>query len=627
MKIQGVDIGIFTANENRECRDRNMIISKATIIVSLSIIVFFLPVFVQDIHKAAEAGDLAKVKMLIEKNPELIKTLDSDGETPLHLAIWEGHDEIVKLFLSVIKDVNLKNARGSTLLLYAAYQGRKNIAELLLERGALFDLKNVYGRYPVHYAAREGHKGVLEMMIEKGANINIMSDEGLTPLEWALDQRHKSVIDLLLEYKVKLHAKSEKGIRMLHTAAVLGYKMLVDRLISQGVDIHSKDARGGNLLHNAAAGGMLDLISFMISQGTDINMLDMYGSTPLHEAAASGKKEAVELLVKNGADINSKRPDGSTPLHAASEAGHEDIVDALIAKGAVSSPKQFPLLQGEYLGQKPPGMKPELFAPGILSTSVDEALYHYMDGGKIFMFSRPSPLNPQTYLTYITVLKDGKWVAPYQSPLKDKPWYYNYVSAPAGKTVYFNSLLSPDGSVQLQNWNIWITKKTAEGWSKPRMLEAPVSSDKRDVCPSVTKDGTIYFFSDRAGGFGPGDIYRARLINGKYTEVENLGEVVNSKYDEIDVSIAFDESYLIFQSNRPGGFGKYDLYCTFRNQDDSWTVPVNMGKNINTSADDERPYITPDGKYFFFGSQKSGNLDMYWVDTKIIEDLRSDKLK
>ncbi|MEE8481364.1 MAG: ankyrin repeat domain-containing protein [Desulfobacterales bacterium] len=603
-----------------------MIISKVTIIVILSIIVFSIPAFAQDIHKAVEAGDFAKVKMLIEKNPELIKTIDSEGETPLHLAIWEGHDEIAKLLLSMIKDVNLKNARGNTLLLYTAYQGRKNIAELLLKRGALVDQKNIYGRYPVHYAAREGHKGVLELLIENGANINVKSDEGLTPLEWALDQRDKSVIDLLLVHKAELHAKSEKGIRMLHRAAVLGYKMLVDRLISQGVNIHSKDARGGNLLHNAATGGLLDLISFMISQRTDINMLDMYGSTPLHEAAAFGKKGAVELLIKNGADINSKRPDGSTPLHVASEAGRENIVDVLIAKGAVNSPKQFPLLQGEYLGQKPPGMKPELFAPGILSTSVDEALYHYMDGGKIFIFSRPSPHNPETYLTYITELKDGKWTEPYQFPLKDKPWYYNYTVAPVGKTVYFTSPLSPDGSVQLQDWNIWITKKTAEGWSKPRMLEAPVSSDKRDVCPSVTKDGTIYFFSDRAGGFGPGDIYRARLVNGKYTEVENLGEVVNTEYDEIDVSIAFDESYLIFQSNRPGRFGKYDLYCTFRNQDDTWTVPVNMGKDINTSATDDRPYITPDGKYFFFGSHKSGNLDMYWVDAKIIEDLKPKKL-
>jgi ankyrin repeat protein len=604
-----------------------MIVSNKTIIVILSIVIFSIPVFAQDIHKAAETGDFTKVKMLVEKNPELIKTLNSEGETPLHLAIWEGHEEIVKLLLSMIKDVNLKNASENTLLFYTAYQGRKNIARLLLDRGARFDQKNIYGRYPVHYAAREGHKGVLELLIENGANINVKSDEGLTPLEWALDQRHKSVIDLLLKYNAELHAKSEKGIHMLHSAALLGYKMLVDRLISQGVNIHSKDMRGGNLMHNAAAGGLLDLISFMVSQGTGINMLDIYGSTPLHEAAAFGKKEAVELLIKNDADINAKRPDGSTPLHVASEAGHENIVDLLISKGALNSPKQFPLLQGEYLDQKPPGMKPELFAPGIISTSVEEAIYHYIGGGKFFIFSRQSPHDPETYLTFKTELKNGKWIEPYQSPIKDKPWYYNYTVAPVGKTVYFTSTLSPDGSVQLQDLNIWITKKTAEGWSKPMMLEAPVSSDKRDVCPSVTKDGTIYFFSDRDGGFGPGDIYRTRLVNGKYTKVENLGKVVNTEYDEIDVSIAFDESYLIFQSNRPGGFGKYDLYCTFRNQDDTWTVPVNLGKDINSSEIDDRPYITPDGKYFFFGSHKSGNLDMYWVSAKIIEDLKPEQLK
>jgi Tol biopolymer transport system component len=283
----------------------------------------------------------------------------------------------------------------------------------------------------------------------------------------------------------------------------------------------------------------------------------------------------------------------------------------------------FPVLKGPYLGQKPPGMNAEIFAPGIVSTSDNEALYGFFKDGTFFLFDRTSPnLKDWTPSVYIMELKDGKWTKPLLSPFRGKYWYHNYTFAPVGKKVYFACKGSLNGSTTSKDINIYIVKKTAEGWSEPRMLASPVNSDEIDTCPTVTKEGTLYFFSGRAGGFGNGDIYRSKLINGKHIEVENLGEPINTENDDIDPFIAPDESYLIFCSNKPGGYGGYDFYISFQKQNHTWTEPLNMGEGINSSCHEERPYVTPEGKYFFFTRYESDNLDIYWIDARIIDEMR-----
>jgi Tol biopolymer transport system component len=124
-----------------------------------------------------------------------------------------------------------------------------------------------------------------------------------------------------------------------------------------------------------------------------------------------------------------------------------------------------------------------------------------------------------------------------------------------------------------------------------------------------------------------GDIYRANRVNGQYPKVENLGVPVNSEYHEVDAFVAPDESYMIFCSDRPGGYGKADFYVSFRKKDGSWTVPVNLGDKINSPFSEYIPSVSPDGKYFFFTTDKTGQRDIYWVDAKIIRSLKPDDLK
>ena len=316
---------------------------------------------------------------------------------------------------------------------------------------------------------------------------------------------------------------------------------------------------------------------------------------------------------------------------------HRAIVIGVLASFFFVFPGQtkqddFPVLKGPYLGQTPPGMTPEVFAPGIISTkNHHEALFcAYMDGDSLFLFTRSSPGSSGQiyYPIHISELKDGRWTEPYLASFHNKSCDQSLSIIPDGKTLYFGSRRSKDGKGESpKGFNIWAVKRTADGFSNPRMLDPPVNSDDYDIFPSASKEGTLYFFSERSGGFGHADIYRSRLVEGKYVDVENIGPPVNTENSEIDPFIAADESYLIYCSQTLSGFGGHDLYITFRKQDGFWTEPVNMGPEINSSAFDWVPYVTTDGKYFFFTSDRSGDYDIYWVDSGIIEELKTKELK
>ncbi len=285
----------------------------------------------------------------------------------------------------------------------------------------------------------------------------------------------------------------------------------------------------------------------------------------------------------------------------------------------------FPVLKGPYFGQKPPGMTPEVFAPGIISTEATEGCSYFSKDGLLFLFGRAGSVQNGIL---IMEQKEGVWSNPRLAPFSAGEHDWDFTLAPDGKTVFVASGRPiKQGGAPLRDHQIWVSQRTDEGWSEPRLLPYPVNSGQHDSYPSVTEDGTLYFFSRRSGGLGRGDIYRSRQTTAQYTEVENLGEPINTQYHEVDPFIAPDESYLIFCSSRPGGYGKEDFYIVFRKKDASWTNPVNMGGKVNSPHQEYIPSVSPDGRYFFFTSNKSGNREIYWMDAKIIEGLKPPDLK
>jgi len=313
--------------------------------------------------------------------------------------------------------------------------------------------------------------------------------------------------------------------------------------------------------------------------------------------------------------------------------------------------KDFPVLKGPYLGQKPPGMMSEIFAPGIISREFDELNSVFSPDGNEFYFSIKLPIDVQHTILSMNRI-NNVWTKPAVVSFSGEYSDADPAFSHDGKKLFFISRRPIPGMGESEeDWDIWVVERTDNNWAEPKNLGAPVNSDEMEIYPSVARNDTLYFCSARSGGLGGDDIYRSRFINGKYAKPENLGDKVNSKYGEGDIFIALDESYIIFCSGRPGGFGNGDLYISFRHQDGTWTKAINMGEKINSSYTEYCPYMSPDGKFLFFTSYRRPNKDymtnpltyeeimeiyqspqnglgdIYWVDAKIIEELNPEKLE
>jgi hypothetical protein len=122
----------------------------------------------------------------------------------------------------------------------------------------------------------------------------------------------------------------------------------------------------------------------------------------------------------------------------------------------------------------------------------------------------------------------------------------------------------------------------------------------------------------------------SHLINGKHEEPQKMNKSINSGKYIAHPFIAPDESYLMWDAEKEGG-DTPDIYISFRQKDGSWGEAINMGDEINTPLYEQRPKVTPDGKYLFFWkgdvkAREDGSRYVvgspYWVDAKIIETLR-----
>jgi len=275
-------------------------------------------------------------------------------------------------------------------------------------------------------------------------------------------------------------------------------------------------------------------------------------------------------------------------------------------------------LTGPYLGQKPPGKTPELFAPGLISTDGSEGCSGWGNNMEFFIFQRFINRKPKLFIMDNI---NGEWSEPKPLSMLDKYLIGDFTLAPDGKTIIFatkNKNLGPEG----EGCNIGTIEKTEDGWTVPKMMGFSINTQFHDSYPSLAGNNNLYFFSRKPGGYGKSDIFLSRFSEGQYQPPENLGNRLNTEHHEWDTYIAPDESYMIYCSTKPSGLGDDDLYVTYKNEDGTWTEPIHMGDAINSVKAENRPYVSPDGKYFFYTSTIRGNRDIYWVDAKIIEDLR-----
>jgi Tol biopolymer transport system component len=273
----------------------------------------------------------------------------------------------------------------------------------------------------------------------------------------------------------------------------------------------------------------------------------------------------------------------------------------------------------DYFGQKLPEKTPQIFAPGFICLdNRSESRGAFSPDGKSFYFTVVNNDFTSQKIFY-TEFKNGAWSKPDTASFSKKFNNHEPFISSDNRKLYFSSDREKDS---LQNKkDLFVTEKVKDQWSKPTKLNNPINSQYVELFFNQSKNGTIYFTSNRPRGIGKWDIYFVKPINSKYDKLENLGSPINQIYTW-DPCIASDESYLIFSAGRADGYGQSDLYISFKNNG-IWTEPKNLGNSINTNANEFGPFLSPDNKYLFFCRNDGIKGDIYWVNLNIINDFRN----
>jgi hypothetical protein len=164
--------------------------------------------------------------------------------------------------------------------------------------------------------------------------------------------------------------------------------------------------------------------------------------------------------------------------------------------------------------------------------------------------------------------------------------------------------------------DFYVSSHSDSGWTKAINAGEPLNTKSNEGAQTLSSNGNYMYFTacERSGGLGSCDIYFAVYINGHWSIPYNLGSPVNTRFWESTPSISSDGNFLIFSSNRPGGFGGKDLWFSIMSKKGKWSDPVNMGKNINTDSDEMSPFIHFDGRTLYFASDGRpgmGGFDIY----------------
>ena len=199
-----------------------------------------------------------------------------------------------------------------------------------------------------------------------------------------------------------------------------------------------------------------------------------------------------------------------------------------------------------------------------------------------------------------------------------------------GLSLYFSSK-RPGGS---GNWDIWVARRVTinDEWGTPVNLGPIVNASDGDYMSSISADGlSLYFSSQRSGGSGKRDLWTTTraTTNDDWSEPVNLGPTVNSSSNERNLCISSDDLTLFFQSDRPGGYGYVDIWMTTRATiSNDWSEPVNLGPVVNSLSSDISPSISADGRTLYFSASERpggyGSWDLWQVSIEPVVDLNSD---
>lgn len=264
-----------------------------------------------------------------------------------------------------------------------------------------------------------------------------------------------------------------------------------------------------------------------------------------------------------------------------------------------------------YFNQKPPDSKPALFAPGLVNTQAIEINAVFNTSFTELFFTR---IENGKFNIHHSELIEGGWTHPEPIQLYEDRQNSSVAIDPSismdGRTMYFLGI-NPEDRAQGSPPDIYRSQKEGGKWQLASRVGYPVSTEFAESYPVVVADGSLYFESDRPGGFGKRDIYRAQYLgDGEFEVPINLGPTVNSAETARSTYVSPDESLMIFtrtSAEKPG----FDVSF---NMDGQWQTPeyLDLGASIEPEWIYFCPYLTPDNQYFFYSRRYSEPPESGW---------------
>lgn len=272
-----------------------------------------------------------------------------------------------------------------------------------------------------------------------------------------------------------------------------------------------------------------------------------------------------------------------------------------------------PTKENFYFGQKPPELTPEVFASGVVSIKGRfESTISFSPDLKEMYFEAKNEDQPSQI--YFSKLIDDTWttIAKANFTKGHKREEMHPFVSPNGKRIYFTAFDSI-----FSDERIWYINRLESTWSDAIKLNSEVNNDKVFFA-NHSKNSGLYYFN-----LSTFKTYYASNKDGRFIEPKEV---------KIDIGhhafISPNNDYLLVaaRNNEEENRKDNDIYVYFRNQDGTWSNPMNLGATINTNFSEKAPSISPDGKYLFFGRDERdiepGLSNIYWVSTEIIEKMR-----
>lgn len=286
--------------------------------------------------RALESPSIDMLKTLI--TPKNVLSKDSDGQTPLHIAIIKDSPfEYIQYLIDSGADVNARNKNGDSVLYLAVKKNKKDVGDLLLSRNADIFATNTENNSPLRIALTEG--GEVQDWLITSRTLNIVDGSGNTPLHYAAEWNLKDALSSLIQKGANVNAVNSNGESALFSAVKADSPEIIQLLVENGIitDTRSnltRDHLGNTPLHYAVKWNSLNAAQSIISLGFDVNSQNLSGKTALSDSARSGKIEMTQLLIQFGANVNSADISGKTALIDSIQSGNEEMISLLLQNGA-----------------------------------------------------------------------------------------------------------------------------------------------------------------------------------------------------------------------------------------------------------------------------------------------------